>query len=83
MQVYIVIENGEAYQTGYKTYSDAVAFVKRVHKEDLESLLKQLTDLEDIESVLADVNVAEDPKGLTRLYIEKGITISIRKVSIE
>ena len=35
--VYVVIENGEAYLQGYRTYKAAVAAVKEKHKEYLEA----------------------------------------------
>jgi hypothetical protein len=83
MEMYIVVENGGAYRTAYKTYASAVASVKRIHKEVLESQIKEVGKLELIETILADVNVQEDPEGLTRLYIEKGIMIAIYKVMLE
>lgn len=77
--VYIIIENGEAYLQGYRTYKAAVAAVKEKHKEYLEEQIKELADLHDIEQLLADINVPE-AQGMTRLYIEKGINIQIHKL---
>lgn len=83
MEVYIVLENGGAYKTGYKSYSDAVASVKKVHKDLLESQIKEVGHLDLIEAILSDVNVPENSSGLTRLYIEKGIMITIYKIFIQ
>ena len=80
MQFYIIIENGEAYTEAYKTYSAAVAAVKEKHREHIEDHIKQCS-LEDIESILADINVPEGVKH-THLYIEKGINIIIHKFLI-
>jgi hypothetical protein len=77
MQFYIVIENGEAYPEAYKTYAAAVAAVKEKHREHIEDHIKQCS-LEDIESILADINVPE-AGNKTDLYIEKGINIIIHK----
>lgn len=81
--IYVVIENGECYPTVYTTYIDAVKAVKQKHKEYIESQIKELAYLEDIESVLADINVKENvEKGITHLYIEKGINIFINKLPV-
>jgi hypothetical protein len=82
--VYIIVENGEPYPIAYKTYKSAVNKVKKKHKEYLEEQIKELYHLDMIESVLADINVPENTeKGLSRLYIEKGINIEIHKIPIE
>ena len=82
--IYVVIENGECYPIAYTTYIDAVKAVKQKHKEYIESQIKELAYLEDIESVLADINVNENvEKGITHLYIEKGINIFINKLPFD
>jgi hypothetical protein len=82
MQFYVVVENGEIYPHIYLKYSSAVAAVKAKHAETLEEHIKQMHYLSDIEEILAQVNVPENPTGETALYIEKGINILIclRKV---
>lgn len=81
--VYIIVENGEAYPNAYKTYKSAVDKVKEKHREYLEEQIKELYHLDMIESVLADINVPENiEKGISRLYIEKGINIEIHKLPI-
>jgi hypothetical protein len=80
--VYVIVENGEAYPAVYTTYAAAVATVKAKHKEYLEEQIKQLGELDMIESVLSDINVPEKPDK-TNLYIEKGINIIIHKMHIQ
>jgi len=77
MELYIIVENGEAYPDSYKTYAAAVAAVKEKHREHIEDHIKQCR-LEDIEAILADINVPEGGNK-THLYIEKGINIIIHK----
>jgi hypothetical protein len=79
MNIYIVIENGEPYPEAYKNYASAVKAVKEKHREYLEEQIRELHYLDMIESVLADVNVPENMEGMTRLYIEKGINITIHR----
>ena len=80
--VYIVVENGEPYLTAYTNYSEAVKAVKYRHKETLENQIREIHDLDDIERILADVNVPENTKGVSHLYIEKGVNIMIHKLPI-
>ena len=82
MEVYIVVENGDVYPMTYKNYKSAAAAVKDKYKVYLENQIKELGSLEDIEKVLADVNVSENPEGKTQLYIEKGINIIIQKLPV-
>ena len=80
--IYVVIENGECYPKAYITYNDAVKAVKEKHVTYIEERIKELAYLEDIESMLAEINVIEDKeKGISLLYIEKGINIFIHKLS--
>ena len=81
MEFYIVVENGQPYPDAYKTYAEAVAAVKEANKEAIEDHIKQ-SCLEDIESILADINRPEGAKQ-THLYIEKGINIIIYKMTIK
>jgi hypothetical protein len=81
--MYIIIENGEAYATAYIKYESAVAAVKEKHKTYIEEQIKDLAYLEDIESMLKDINVPENTStGISQLYIEKGINIIIQKTPI-
>lgn len=82
MYIYIVVDNGTAYSKAYKTYKEAVSAVKEMYKVHLEEQIKEVRYLEDIEHILADVNVPENPEGKTNLYIEKGINIIIHKLPI-
>lgn len=79
---YVVVENGELYPNLYLKYASAVAAVKEKHAEMLEEQIKEAQYLSDMEEILAQVNVPENPSGETALYIEKGINIQIclRKV---
>jgi len=83
MKVYIVIENGEAYPEAYKSYASAVKAVKEKHRNYLEERIQELHYLDSIENVLADINVPEHPGGMTRLYIEKGIHITIHLYNLD
>ena len=82
--IYIIVENGEPYPVSFKNYKSAVEAVKTKHKQYLEEQIKDLYDLDMIESVLADINVSENvEKNMTQLYIEKGINIEIHKLPIK
>jgi len=81
--VYVVVENGETYPAVYLRFDKAVHAVKEKHRTYLEGYIKELQCLDDIESMLADINKPEDTvKGITHLYIEKGINIEIHKLPI-
>lgn len=80
---YVVIENGDSYPVAYTSYEAAVCAVKEKHCEYLCDWIKQMDRLEDIEGVLADINVPENKEtNKTYLYIEKGIHIMIHKLII-
>lgn len=82
--IYIIVENGEPYPVSFKNYKSAVEAVKTKHKQYLEEQIKELSDLDMIESVLADINLSENlEKNMTQLYIEKGINIEIHKLPIK
>ena len=80
--VYIVVENGEPYVSAYTNYSEAVKAVKYRHKETLEHQIREISELHSIERILADVNIPENTRGISHLYIEKGINIMIHKLSV-
>jgi len=77
--VYIVIENGESYESGYNTYALAVAAVKAKWDEEVNRQIEE-GDGYPIES---EIDVPEHASGTTRLYVEKGINILILKLSIK
>jgi hypothetical protein len=79
---YVVVENGEVYKHLYRTYKDAVVMVKEKNREHLEEWIRTNCSLELIEEVMSNINVPESPTGVTELYIEKGINIEIRKMSV-
>ena len=58
--IYIVVENGKPYSISFKNYKSAVNAVKEKHKQYLEEQIKELYDLDMIESMLADINVSEN-----------------------
>jgi hypothetical protein len=64
MDIYVVIENGEAYPDPYKTYKEAVDAVKQKHADELDNECNEV----DVEE-----------KAITYLYIEKGIHIYIHR----
>jgi len=78
---YIVIENGEPYPKGFKTYNDAVNAVKDKYATVIYDQISEMHDLASIESILADINVPEAPNK-TSLYIEKGINIVIYLMNV-
>jgi len=69
MYVYIVIENGEAYENAYSRYELAAAIVKQ----------KYMLDEDDDAS---EIDLPENSSGTTRLYVEKGIHIQIIRLSM-
>ena len=81
MEFYIVVENGEAYPHAYKRYAAAVAAVKEKHKETIQDQINEIGMLEEIETILANINVPESDR--SHLYIEKGINIIIQKLYIK
>lgn len=81
--VYVVVENGEPYSLAYKHYLAAVMAVKEKHKEALENQINDIQNLYDIEIILAHINVAENiEKGVSHLYVEKGINILIYRLPV-
>ena len=75
---YVVIEDGDPYEILFTSYEQAVATVKIRHREMLEA--DELRE-EGFSSV-CEVNVPEDPRGKTYLYIEKGIHIFIYRFKV-
>ena len=82
--IYIVVENGEPYLMAFKSYKLAVKSVKEKHKAYIEEQIKEIYHLDDIESILANINIPENTEtGISKLYIEKGINIEIHKLPIK
>jgi len=83
-EIYIVIENGVLYTDAFTHYKSAINEVKKKHKRYIEEYIKDVGDLEVIETALAEINVPENTKtGISYLYIEKGINIEIHKIPIK
>lgn len=76
--VYIIVENGEAYNIAYTSYASAVAAVKEKNKITL------LLELQECgKDGPSTVDVPENKlTGITHLYIEKEISIYIHKLPI-
>lgn len=81
--IYIIVENGEPYPNAYKNYKSAISGVKEKHREYLQEQIKELYHLDIIEQMLRDINVSENTEtGISKLYIEKGISIEIHRLPI-
>jgi hypothetical protein len=70
--VYVIIENGEPYETAYTSYRYAVSEVIHRHWEQIKE-----------EDILAEVDIAEHKSGITYIYIEKGLNIYIYKLPVK
>lgn len=83
MEVYTVVENGDAYPLAYSTYKQAVTAVKRKHKEQLDEDEKslKLPENQGLQSC-NEIDVPESKERITRLYIEKGIHIEIHRLHV-
>ena len=83
MEVYTVVENGDAYPLAYATYKQAVNAVKTKHKEALDEDEERSKLPENQGEVSCnEIDVPEAKEGLTRLYIEKGIHIEIHRLPV-
>ena len=80
MEVYTVVENGDAYPFAFTTYKQAVNEVKRKHKETLDED-ERSNEKEGMQSC-NDIDVPEAKERITRLYIEKGIHIEIHRLPL-
>jgi hypothetical protein len=83
MEIYTVVENGDAYPLAYSTYKQAVNEVKRKHKEQLDEDEKslKLPENQGLQSC-NEIDVPESKERITRLYIEKGIHIEIHRLPV-
>ena len=80
MEVYTVVENGDAYPFAFTTYKQAVNEVKRKYKETLDED-ERSNEKEGMQSC-NDIDVPEAKERITRLYIEKGIHIEIHRLPV-
>ena len=80
MEVYTVVENGDAYPFAFTTYKQAVDAVKRKHKETLDEDKRSNENQDEVSC--NEIDVPEAKERITRLYIEKGIHIEIHRLPI-
>jgi len=80
MEIYTVVENGDAYPFAFTTYKQAVNEVKRKHKETLDED-ERSNEKEGMQSC-NEIDVPEAKERITRLYIEKGIHIEIHRLPV-
>jgi hypothetical protein len=78
--IYIIVENGIAYNKAFSTYDLALNAVKFNHKETLEEQGKECIEYELPNCSIVDL--VENKSGKTDLYIEKQIYITIYKLPI-
>ncbi len=69
MEVYTVVENGDAYPLAYSTYKQAVTAVKTKHKEVLDEDKRSNENQGEVSC--NEIDVPEAKERITRLYIEK------------
>lgn len=80
--LYIVVENGEAYQHAYSTYECAINEVKTKYKDIIEDDVKDSKECGC--NPCCEVDVEENQEtGITKLYIEKQIYITIYKLVVK
>ncbi len=80
MEIYTVVENGDAYPLAYSTYKQAVTAVKTKHKEVLDEDKRSNENQGEVSC--NEIDVPEAKERITRLYIEKGIHIEIHRLPI-
>lgn len=78
--IYIIVENGIAYNKAFSTYDLALNAVKFNHKKILEEQEKECIECELTNCSIVDL--VENKSGKTDLYIEKQIYITIYKLPI-
>jgi len=77
--VYVVIENGDPYESVYLSYASAVAKVKEKYQETIDEQTRE----QGGGSICSEIDVLEDIlTGKTYLYVEKGIHIYVYKLAI-
>ena len=83
MEIYTVVENGDAYPFAFTTYKEAVNAVKRKHKETLDEDEERSKLPENQGEVSCnEIDVPEAKERITRLYIEKEIHIEIHRLPV-
>ena len=83
MEVYTIVENGDAYPLAFTTYKQAVNAVKAKHKEmlDEDERRSKLPENQGEQSC-NEIDVSEAKERITHLYIEKGIHIEIHRLPV-
>ena len=81
MEVYTIVENGDAYPLAFTTYKQAVNAVKAKHKERLDEDEERSNENQG-ETSCNEIDVPEAKERITRLYIEKGIHIEIHRLLV-
>jgi len=76
--VYVIIENGEPYETVYTSYASAAAAVKEKYAEEIAEQIRQ----SDGYPICSEIDVPEAVNGITYLYVEKETHIYIYKLPI-
>jgi len=77
--VYVVIENGDPYETVYTSFISAAAAVKEKYAEEINYQMKEGESAQ----ICSDIDVPENTvTGKTYWYIEKGIHIYIYKLPV-
>lgn len=86
--VYIVVDNENVYPNAFTSYKDALDEVKRKYdelhdNEDYEDWRDDEENEVDVEEGNKIGNKRNGDPNITELYIEKGIHIYIRKLSVK
>ncbi len=79
MQVYVVVENGNAYPNAFTTYEKAVAAVLEKNKE---IITEHKAEEQEPGDTCDELDTKENVKGEMFLYIEKGIQIYIYRLPV-
>ena len=83
MEVYTIVENGDAYPLAFTSYKQAVNAVKAKHKEILDEDERRSKLPENQGEVSCnEIDVPEAKERITRLYIGKGIHIEIHRLPV-
>jgi hypothetical protein len=78
--IYIIVQNGIAYDKAFTAYNLAVNEVKTKHQEILAEQEKECNEF-GLRN-FSEVDLVENKSGKTDLYIEKQIYITIYKLPI-
>jgi hypothetical protein len=77
-EIYIIVEDNQAYPYAYTNYKDALGAVKRKYHDLLNN------NDEDTDNDINEIPENENTKShVTELYIEKGININIFKIPVK